>query len=330
MKLVLSLLVIMYMRIVTVGGGTGGSIVDAALASVYPNLTAVVTSFDNGGSSGILRKEFGGIPLGDMRRRIFAQKTISNNILEEIYNFRFSKDNSLETHSLGNLMILAATKIWGEEKGVEKICELFAIKGKVLPVTFTHAELCAKLGSGRSVLGEDLIGQTKIDKRSTKDDRKIERVYLSRITKINPKVKDSILNSEYIILCPGDFYSSLIPNFLVKGFKKVIKAAQKNGSKIIFVSNIMTKFAETNNFKLSDFVGEVEKYLGTKVDHILFNKSKIEDRLIQKYWKKEKAKVVVNDLQTDRRVREVNMLKQNGVLRHDKQLFLKAFENLVH
>lgn len=319
------------MKIVTIGGGTGGSIIDASLSGDYPDLTAIVTSFDNGGSSGILRREFGMLPQGDIHRRIFAQKNIDNSILESIYNYRFAdgenRDSSLETHSVGNLMILAATKIWGEKLGLEKICEMFKIRGKVLPVTYSYAELGAKLSDGSRVLGEDVVGQTLIDRRDKTDIRKIEKVYLTRETVLNSEVKKSILHADYLILCPGDFYTSLIPNFLVPGFCKAVK---KSKAKTIFVCNIMTKASETRDFKLSNFILEVEKYLQKKVDYIVFNQSKISSKLLRKYKTQEFAVPVVNDLdKRDLRVHSVDMLKQNGSIRHDQKLFKKAFEKIV-
>jgi uncharacterized cofD-like protein len=313
------------MKIVTVGGGTGASIIDEALTKDFPDLTAIVTSFDNGGSTGILRREFGEVPQGDIRRRIFAQKTKENEILESIYNYRFGENNCLENHSVGNLIILTAQKIWGEKKGIDNVCKLWGIKGKVLPVTFDYAELAAKLSDGRRMLGEDLIGQSPITLRDKNDDRKIEKVYLTRPTRINPEVAAEVKKADFIILCPGDFYTSLVPNFLVPGFGEAIK---KTRGKVVLVSNIMTKVSETKDFKLSNFVRETEKYLERKVDIVLFNKSRINKKLLHKYKREDGAEPVENDL-TDQRVVEVKLLKQNGVLRHDKGLFLKAFEEII-
>jgi uncharacterized cofD-like protein len=309
---------------VAVGGGTGASRIDEALSKKFPDITAVVTSFDNGGSTGILRREFGQVPQGDIRRRIFAQKTISNSILEEIYNYRFGENSSLENHSVGNLIVLTAQKIWGEKKGLENICKLFKITGKVLPVTYDYAELAAKLSDGKRVLGEDLIGQSPITLRDKNDDRKIEKIYLTRPTKLNQEVAREIKLARYIILCPGDFYTSLIPNFLVPGFCEAVK---KSKAKIILVTNIMTKSSETRDFKLSNFLKETEKYLQKKVDFVLFNKSKISRKFAQKYKREEGAVPVEKDIE-DERILKVNLLKENGYLRHDKKLFLKAFSGL--
>lgn len=312
-------------KIVTIGGGTGGSIIDSALAKTFPNLVSVVTSFDDGGSSGILRKEFGTLPHGDIRRRIFAQKTVDNKILEDLYNFRFGQDNSLETHSLGNLLILAATKLWGEKDGIKNICELFKIKGKVLPITYDFADLAAKLENGKTILGEDLVG--RIPTEAKLETRKIEKIYLTRETKINEEVKKEILSADYIVLCPGDFYGSLLCNFLVDGFKESIK---KSKAKIIYYPNIMTKAAETASFKLSDFINILEKYLGKPVDYILYNNKFPNKKLLDKYFKDEKAEFVVNDLGPgDKRVIELPLLKESGVIRHDAKLILNSFKKVL-
>jgi uncharacterized cofD-like protein len=315
------------MKVVTIGGGSGASLLDEALTKEFSDLTAVVTSFDDGGSTGLLRAEFGHIPQGDIRRRIFAQKRIEDSVLEDVYNFRFGPDNSLENHSVGNLIILTAQKIWGEKKGIEKICKLFKIPGNVLPVTYDYAVLAAKLSNGKRLIGEDLVGQSPITKRENRDGRRIEKIYLTRETKVNKDVVLEIKNADYIILSFGDFYTSLLVNFLVPGFKE---AVFKSKAKTILYVNTMTKMAETPHFKVSDFVNEAEKYMGKSLDYILVNNKKIEAKLLKKYKKQEGAEPVLNDLkQKDLRVLEFPLVKSNGHIRHDKDLVLKSFKKVL-
>lgn len=316
------------MKIVTVGGGTGASRIDEALAKEFPDLTAIVTSFDNGGSSGALRKEFGVLPFGDIRRRILAQSRIKNSILKQIYDYRFgaeeSKDeNFLEKHTTGNLMILTAEKIWGEKLGIKNICKLFEISGKVLPITFDKAELCAELVDGTNLHGEEAIGERKI---RNYNNARIAKIFLNKGVGLNPDISNELRISDYIILCPGDFYTSLLPNFLVKGFCEAIK---KSKAKIVLVSNLMTKASETSGFKLSNFVNETEKYLGKKVDIILFNKSRISKKIILKYKNQEAAEVVENDMVSDQRVIGARLLKNSTVLRHDGNLFRHYFRKII-
>lgn len=320
--------VLFAMKIVTVGGGTGASRIDEALAKEFPDLTAIVTSFDNGGSSGVLRKEFGVLPYGDIRRRILAQSRVKNNILKQIYDYRFEaeeskNENFLEKHTMGNLMILTAEKIWGVKLGIENICKLFEISGKVLPITFDKAELCAELESGIVLRGEEEIGKRKVVNLK---DKKISRLFLDGTVKINIDLENELLNADYIILCPGDFYTSLIPNFLVPGF---CEAIHKSKAKIIFVSNIMTKGSETANFKLSDFVIEAEKYLKKKIDFIFFNQTQIVPELIENYRLQEGAEVIVNDMLDDERVLELPLLAEGKLVRHDGKLFLDYFTRII-
>ena len=54
-------------RIVTVGGGTGLSVLLSGLKNYTSNISAVVTVADNGGSSGRLRQQFDVLPPGDIR-----------------------------------------------------------------------------------------------------------------------------------------------------------------------------------------------------------------------------------------------------------------------
>ncbi len=49
-------------KVVAIGGGTGLSSMLRALKKITSNITAVVTVADNGGNSGILRKELGVLP----------------------------------------------------------------------------------------------------------------------------------------------------------------------------------------------------------------------------------------------------------------------------
>jgi len=42
----------------------------------------------------------------------------------------------------------------------------------------------------------------------------------------------------------------------------VSEAIQKSSAKVVYFCNIMTKYGETTNFEVIDFVEAIEKYLG--------------------------------------------------------------------
>ncbi|HPD98438.1 MAG TPA: YvcK family protein, partial [Synergistales bacterium] len=140
-------------EIVAIGGGTGLSTLLSGLKSYTRNITAIVTVTDEGGSSGRLRGEWGVLPPGDIRNCMVALAE-NDSSLNRILNFRFDK-GELEGHSLGNLILLAATEMTGDfRKAVEELNNLLAIRGKVIPVTTESVTLCGSTGDGRQLRGE--------------------------------------------------------------------------------------------------------------------------------------------------------------------------------
>ena len=89
-------------NIVAIGGGTGLSTLLKGLKNYSSNITAIVTVSDDGGSSGILRKQLGVQPPGDIRNCLAA---LSNEepTLTRLFQYRFSEGSGLEGHSFGNL-----------------------------------------------------------------------------------------------------------------------------------------------------------------------------------------------------------------------------------
>ncbi len=102
-------------NIVVVGGGNGSSTALRGLKSFDTNLTAIVTMFDTGGSTGILREEFGYPSLGDIRQCLVALSPKDNKqvaVLNNALDFRFDIGSSLKGHSVGNLVIAALTTVY--------------------------------------------------------------------------------------------------------------------------------------------------------------------------------------------------------------------------
>jgi len=123
-------------KIVVIGGGTGVFTVLSGLKKYFSDLTAVVTMADDGGSTGILREEFGILPPGDIRRALIALSTSDNKMLSQLFNYRFAEGGGLSGHSFGNLMITALERLTGSfDKAVEETGKLLSVRGRVLPVT---------------------------------------------------------------------------------------------------------------------------------------------------------------------------------------------------
>ena len=148
-------------NIVAIGGGTGLSTLLKGLKNYSSNITAIVTVSDDGGSSGVLRKQLGVQPPGDIRNCLAA---LSNEepILTRLFQYRFSVGSGLEGHSFGNLFLSALTTITGSlEKAVQASSKVLAVQGQVLPATNIDVMLWAELEDGQKIFGESNISESK-------------------------------------------------------------------------------------------------------------------------------------------------------------------------
>lgn len=207
-------------NVVIIGGGTGLSVLLRGL-KVYPvDITAIVTVADDGGSSGRLRDELSIPPPGDIRNVLAALSDVEP-LVENLFQHRFNKGNSLTGHSLGNLILAAMTNITGDFfHAVTEMSKVLNVRGKVLPAANKSVVLHAEMEDGTIVSGESKIPYSG---------KKIKRVFLSPET-IEPleEAIDVIRKADLILIGPGSLYTSILPNLLVpKLGDEVCKAKAK-------------------------------------------------------------------------------------------------------
>lgn len=311
-------------KIVVIGGGTGIFSVLNGLKKYFKNITAIITIADDGGSSGILKEDFGILPPGDVRKALIALSNTDNKLLNELFTYRF-EEGVLKGHSFGNLILLALERITKDfEKAIEAASKILNVQGKIIPISLNNITLCAELENGEKVKGE-----RNIDVPKHLPYIPIKKVWLEPKCKINPKARKAILEADLIIIGPGDLYSSIIPNILVKGTKEAIR---KSKAKVLYIVNIMTKFGETNKFKASDFFFVMEKYLGKKViNYLIVNKEKPSRRRLLAY-KKENSDFVMPDIENIPKYVKVisaDLIRKKGLLRHDPLKLAKLIYNLL-
>jgi uncharacterized cofD-like protein len=229
------------------------------------DLTAVVTMFDSGGSSGKLKKELGILPIGDVRQCLVALSDQKG--LSPFFHYRFAQ-GSFAGHNFGNLLIAVANGLTGDlAHAIKETGKLLKIKGSVLPVSLERADIIALLKNGRKVVGEENIIQCR---RLSKTG--VKRLFLRPKVKINPFVISAIKKADIIVIGPGKFYTSIIPNFLVDGIARAIRSSKAIK---VFICNLMTQIGNTDNFRVEDFVEILERYSGKGViDYIIFNTEK--------------------------------------------------------
>lgn len=268
-------------RIVCIGGGTGVSMVLSGLLEAkqdhLPELKAIVTMFDDGGSSGKIVREFNILPPGDLRQCLVT--TSKDKALAKLFTYRFKK-GSLKGQNLGNLLIVAAA---GEEKksfnaAINNLGRILNARADIFPVTLNKAKIKAILKNNKKIIGEEnIINCRELSKSGLK------KLFLEPSAAINPKARKAILEADLIVIGPGKLYTSIIPNFLVKGVPEALRTSK---AKKVFICNLMTQKGNTDNFKVEDFVKAIEQYLGKgMLDYVIFNTGKLKPALINKVKK---------------------------------------------
>ncbi len=320
-------------KIVVIGGGTGTYTVLSGLKKISAQITAVVTMMDSGGSSGRLRDEFGQLPTGDVRQALVALSNDSS-VMRQLFNYRYEKGEGLQGHSFGNLFLTALAEVTGGmENALQEAGRILNIKGSVLPVTLSNSNLVAEYENGLIVKGENDIDVPK-------HDGKLHITRLSLEPKAAPfeKTLAAISQADLIILGPGDIYTSLIPNLVVP---KVADAICNSKAKKVYIVNLMTKFGQTYNFKASNFVAEIEKYLGKCLDYVLINNKDLPEAIIERY-KAENDSPVEDDLNdsnykviredllaTEPIERKAGDVLQRSLIRHDSDKLSQILTTLV-
>lgn len=263
-------------NVVVIGGGTGTFTVLSGLKK-YPHLvlTAIVTMADDGGSTGILRDEFGVLPPGDLRQCLVALAK-DGSVLRKLFNHRYEK-GSLAGHSFGNIFISTLEQVTGSlDKALDTIGNILKIKGSVVPVTLSKVRLIAKLKNGKMLTGENEITSYQLLSRFG-----IDSLSLSPKARVNPKALAAIAQADLIVVGPGNLYASLIPNFLVPGIGAALARAK---AKKVYVANLMNKHGHTDDFTVADYVKTLEHYSAPcSFDMVIYNTKKPPRALLTKY-----------------------------------------------
>lgn len=271
-------------KITVFGGGTGMSTLLKGLKEFPVSITSVVSVCDDGKSTGKLRKEFNIPAMGDIRRVIISLAK-TEPLMEKLLNYRFDANSELNEHTVGNLLLTAGANITGNlSEGISVISDVLNLKGKVVPFSEDNVILIGKMENGSIIEGEHSITETPL---------KIDEVFYKSEPKVCDDVLSSIDESDLIILSMGSVYTSIIPNLLSK---KVIDRLDKSKAKIMYVCNMMTQPGETDNYKVSDHINALNKYLGKhKIDVVIVNTGKIDKKIASKYSTLEQKDPVLYD-----------------------------------
>lgn len=239
-------------KLVLIGGGTGLSVLARGLKDYPIDITTIVTVADDGGSTGKIRSEMDIPAPGDIRNVISALSE-TESTLEQLFQYRF-KENQVEGHSLGNLLIAALTNITDDfGHAVKELSKILNIRGRVIPSTNTSVRLNAVMEDGEIVYGE-----SKIPKKN----KKIQRVFLEP-EDVEPmqEAVEALEEADLIVLGPGSLYTSVISNLCVKGISDALLSGD---APKLYVSNVMTQPGETNGYTVLDHVNAIHDHIGQR------------------------------------------------------------------
>ena len=287
-------------KVVTIGGGTGLSVLLRGLKKYPLEITAVVTVADDGGSSGKIRSDMNIPSPGDIRNVIAALSDVEP-YLEKMFQYRFDS-GEVKGHPVGNLMIAAMTDIHGDfSTAVKVMSRILNVRGTVLPTTNDIATLNAVLSDGEIIRGESSI---------TKAGGVIDHVYItpSRV-KPNEDVLKAIEEADYIIMGPGSLYTSIIPNLVIS---KVSEKIRESNAKKIYVCNVMTQHGETDNYTVSDHIVAINKHVEENIfDLVIANSREFDDSILSKYHKEKQEPVKIDQ----EKIEElgIKLIKNNNV-----------------
>ncbi|MBI3385044.1 YvcK family protein [Candidatus Gottesmanbacteria bacterium] len=324
-------------KVVVIGGGTGTFVVLSGLKKYPLDLSAVVSMADSGGSNKIIRDEFGLLPPSDVRQCLVAladDTYVAQKTLRQLFMYRFAKGVGTKGHTFGNLFLAALSDITGNQvEAIKQAGKILHIKGRVVPVSLTKTNLVAKYNNDMVVKGEHEIDEPDFDGRLH-----IKKLSLSPRAAIYADAERVIKNANLIVLGPGDLYTSVLANMVVSG---VPEALRNTKAQLVYIVNLVTKKGQTYGFGAKDHVFEIEKYIGRKLDFVIFNNGKFPPSIVRKYQKENEHPVVDNLEANGRKVVKTDLLAREEVkkvsgdvlkrslIRHDPKKLAKVLVKLL-
>ena len=263
------------MNVVALGGGTGLPVVLTALRRNLPasgGVTAIVTAADDGGSSGVLRRQYGVLPPGDIRNCLIALARVAPEVSAAL-QYRF--DGGAAEHPVGNLLLAALDMVAADEvTAIRLAAELLGVDDHVLPSTTQRVHLVADLLDGRTVHGESEIPRSGTP---------IKRVRLDPPDAVAaPGVLEALHEADAMILGPGSFYTSVLAALVVPG---VAEAVMRSRAIRIFVCNAMTEPGETDGYGVAEHLQAFAAHglAQGALDYVVVNTSPIPLKVRSRY-----------------------------------------------
>lgn len=249
--------------VVAFGGGTGLGRLLSSLSALGDELTGVVTTTDDGGSTGRLRRSSDCIAWGDLRN-CFNQVCTEPTLGRLLFEYRFTDSGELSGHNLGNLMLLALDQITARPlDAVNLVRDLLDVKPRLIPMSEEPTSL-----EGEGPAGQHVSGELAVDAMSALP----RRIWLEPAVAATPEVLDAIADAELILLGPGSFITSVLPSLLVPAIRDAVAAAS---SPRVLLANLAPEAGPMRGLGLRKQLEWMNQMLGVElVDAVLWPRSR--------------------------------------------------------
>lgn len=306
-------------KIVVIGGGSGLNTVLKGLKGYTNNLTAIVemSEYEN-----IQKQSANLLPIKAVKESIISLATDETE-MKKLLNLNLQGGMDFT-----DLILSAMHDIYGEgSKFIENVSKVLNITGRILPVTLDKMNVCAELEDGTLIEEKGKIAEASIEKIS-----KISRVFVAPSNaRPAPGTLDAILDADAIVIGPGNLFTDVIPNLLIKNISKTIKESKAIK---IYVGNIMTKPGETDDFSLSDHINAIFEHANNRIiDYCVYDTGEVVPEFVRRY-NKEGADLVEQDVQKCKELGVRSIPKdfsriENDAVRHDPTSVADAIIEII-
>ncbi len=213
-------------RVVALGGGHGLGRVMSSLSSLGSRLTGIVTTTDNGGSTGRIRRSEGGIAWGDMRNCL-NQLITEPSVASAMFEYRFGGNGELSGHNLGNLMLKALDHLSVRPlEAINLIRNLLKVDALLIPMSEQPVDLMATDADGHFIYGEVNIDQLA---------HPPQELMLYPKSHATREAVEAIAEADLILIGPGSFYTSLMPLLLLEDMDQALR---RTPAPVVYIGNL--------------------------------------------------------------------------------------------
>jgi len=305
---------------VALGGGHGLAAALAALRRLTPNVTAVVTVADDGGSSGRLRRELGAVPPGDLRMALAALAGDDEwgRTWAELLQHRFGGTGALAGHPVGNLLLTGLAETLGDPvAALDAAARLVGAVGRVLPMSTLPLEISAEV-TGLDDADPDRVhrirGQVAV---ATTCGRVVAVDLVPKGPPACPAAVVAIRAADLVVLGPGSWFTSVLPHVLVPD---LLAALVETSARRVVALNLAAQPGETAGFSSRQYLDALAAHApGLRVDVVVADVDAVSD-----------ARGLMSAVSAlGGRLVLAPVAAGDGTPRHDPALLAQAFRELL-